>query len=254
MVLARRYLVQFDIAGSLPAGATILGVSLNINILNIAPGSSFNDIQHVHRLSQAWGEGASDAGLPGGQGTAAQAGDAAWFHTFYTGGLWTTPGGDFAPTPSGVFNFNTFGPLVFTSPGMLSDVQSWLDFPATNFGWILKDSDENSHSAQAFSTREDPFPNAAPFLVVDYTTGHLFSTFCDPADNNSTGFPTALIGSDDLGQPIGRAPRSHIRPPEPIRLLPDRHGHQRPGHRRRIGTPVPGLRGGQRLWPLQRHR
>ncbi len=52
---------------------------------------------------------------------------------------------------------------------MVSDVQSWLDNPATNFGWELVNSDEtDSRTFRAFWTKEASDPTLRPELVVTY--------------------------------------------------------------------------------------
>jgi len=168
----------------------------------IAPGSPGGLMRDVHRMTQAWGEGNSNSNTPGGHGAPSQSGDATWLHTFYSSSFWTTPGGDFVPTPSGTFDINTYGRKQLSSPSMASDAQGWLDNPATNFGWVLKDQLENPSSAVAIGSREDTFPNSAPTLTIEYNPpSGTISTFCDPAQNNSTGFPTVLSGA--LGAPVG---------------------------------------------------
>lgn len=191
----RHYLVQFDVAGAVPAGATVTNARLTISVLSVSGQSTFNYTQHVHRLTSAWGEGASDAGIPGGRPAPAQPGDATWTHTFFPGSNWTNPGGDFVSLPSGVFQNNGFGPQHFSSAGMVADVQDWLDQPTTNHGWLLRESLGTPGSAILFSSREDPFVQSVPSLLIEYTTGGGLSTFCDPAANNSTGLPTVLTGA-----------------------------------------------------------
>ena len=192
----RRYLVRFDLAGSVPQGSVITNVTFTISVLGASTQSTFNYTQHIHRLTNAWGEGASDAGTPGGIPAPAAPGDATWTETFFPNNTWNTPGGDFEATPSGVFNNNSFGPVDFSSLGLTADVQDWLNDPTSNFGWILKDSQELPGSAVLFSSREDiQFPNSLPSLLVEYMPPGGSPTFCDPAANNSTGFPTLLTGS-----------------------------------------------------------
>ncbi len=70
----RRYLVQFDVAGSIPPGSTIQNVFLNYTVVQMAPGgTSFG--QDLHRMNTAWGEGLSNAGMSGG-GAPSTPGDA----------------------------------------------------------------------------------------------------------------------------------------------------------------------------------
>jgi hypothetical protein len=52
---------------------------------------------------------------------------------------------------------------------MVADVQSWLDNPATNFGWTLLGTENQISSARAFYTRESPDEINRPRLVIEYT-------------------------------------------------------------------------------------
>ena len=54
----------------------------------------------LHKALNAWGEGASDAGEPGGLGSPAQTNDATWLHTFYNSVFGQHPEAIFRPTAS----------------------------------------------------------------------------------------------------------------------------------------------------------
>ena len=54
-----------------------------------------------------------------------------------------------------------------TTPQMVADVQTWLDKPATNFGWLLK-GDETQRSAKRFDSKENGNSNVRPVLLVEY--------------------------------------------------------------------------------------
>ena len=49
---------------------------------------------------------------------------------------------------------------------MIADVQSWLDNPATNFGWLVLGDESASATAKRFDTRESASP---PVLTIEYT-------------------------------------------------------------------------------------
>ena len=49
---------------------------------------------------------------------------------------------------------------------MTADVQSWLDTPASNFGWIVVGVEGTAGTAKRFDTRESTTP---PVLTIDYT-------------------------------------------------------------------------------------
>ena len=166
----RRALIAFDVAGNLPPGATVTSVTLTLEqVMTIAGVEPVS----LHRVDQDWGEGASFA--PGAQGAGGPAapGDATWVHTFYDTEMWTTLGGVFSPTPSATRDIGGFGSYSWTSPGMVADVQVWLDNPASNFGWALLGNETSAVTAKTFSTREAASNN--PVLVIEY----------EPSDGNS---------------------------------------------------------------------
>jgi hypothetical protein len=165
--LIRRGLISFDIASAIPTGATIDSVTLRLNVSNV---SNVNPaVVELHRVLTDWGEG--DSLSPGGEGQGgdAQPGDATWLHTFYDTGFWTQPGGDFAPGASGAATVGGIGVYAWNStPGMVADVQAWLDQPAGNFGWIVI-GDESTISAKRFDSRQNVDALRRPTLIVDYS-------------------------------------------------------------------------------------
>ena len=62
---AQRALMAFDVASEIPAGAIITDVQLTLTIQQAGNGSGF-DSYSLHRVSQDWGEGTSDAFGGGG--------------------------------------------------------------------------------------------------------------------------------------------------------------------------------------------
>jgi hypothetical protein len=177
-----RTVLAFDVAGGVPAGATIDSVELRLNYMHSnnsgaeAPGG-----YALHPLLADWGEGPSNAGpFPGaGFGAAAIAPDTTWLHMFSPGSFWVTPGGDFAAASSAAISIPSddcnsgigldCGIYTWTSPAMAADVQGWLDNPAGNFGWILKGADETlGGTTRGFDSREGAVP---PELVVNFTPG-----------------------------------------------------------------------------------
>ena len=94
--LLRRGLIAFDLA-SIPTNATITGATLSMFLSQAQGGSQAVSLSTALR---DWGEGASDAGNPGGGGAPAQAGDATWLHTFTTPVFGPLPGATFHPRPA----------------------------------------------------------------------------------------------------------------------------------------------------------
>jgi hypothetical protein len=160
----RRALVRFDVAAAVPAGSTIVEARLR---LNVSMANSDPVTVRLHRVTQPWGEGASSS--LGGGGAGSQAGDATWIHRFYDGVPWTTPGGDFEPLAHGEAIVGQPGVSTWGSgPDMVADVQSWLDDPASNFGWILIGDETRPQTARRFDSRENPEPLLRPALEVLY--------------------------------------------------------------------------------------
>jgi hypothetical protein len=169
--MMRRGLIAFDFA-SIPQNAVINSVTLT---LHVSQANSISTSVTLHRVLQAWGEGASDAGASGGggggegAGTAPEPGDATWLHTFYDSSFWSTPGGDFDPTISASQNVSGVGFYSWSAPGLVSDVQNWLINPGQNFGWMVRGSEDLSNTAKRFDSRENLTQNFRPVLTIDYT-------------------------------------------------------------------------------------
>jgi hypothetical protein len=166
----RRALIRFDVAGNVPAGATILGASLTLHVSKSPPGAS-PEVFSLYRLTSDWGEGTSNAGDPGGFGTAATLGDATWNEAFFGSVPWGTPGGDFAAAASAGQTIDSLGFYSWSSSGMQADAQAWLDNPATNFGWLIKNAETIAGSARRYDTRENADVSVRPVLTINYTTG-----------------------------------------------------------------------------------
>ena len=148
----RRALIAFDVAGSVPAGSVILSVELTLSMDRTIAGPE--DIT-LHPVTTDWGEGASDASGEEGGGALAQPGDATWIHTFFDTDFWTTEGGDFDATASATQTVAGLGDYVWGStPAMVADVQSWLDDPTGNHGWILIGNELGIATTKRFESRE----------------------------------------------------------------------------------------------------
>jgi len=159
------------------------------------------------QLQQPWGEGASSSnfaygGDPGdpqpGRGRPAKDGDATWYQTVYDSDednpptflgaansrYWTAEGalGDTAYAPGFAkagsaddvryldedLNQYTW---TFDQPTdqMLIDIQSWIDNPPDNLGWVLVGEEEVRSSKRGFASREHANDEWWPTLTVWYT-------------------------------------------------------------------------------------
>jgi hypothetical protein len=54
---------------------------------------------------------------------------------------------------------------IFSSAGMISDVQLWLNDPGTNYGWMLLATGEKLGTGKQLGSRESDLP---PILTVEY--------------------------------------------------------------------------------------
>ncbi|MCI0463287.1 MAG: DNRLRE domain-containing protein [Gemmataceae bacterium] len=177
-IAIRRALLIYDVAGNIPAGSTINSVQVQLRQEQPGTGDADTRVFTLHPLFVSWGEGTAGTGMGpfGGAGfpTLPDGTAATWSHRFFNTTSWAMPGGDFGTLASGTASsppeFNI--PITFASmPGLVADVQSWLDHPRDNFGWALI-GDELAGlppSVRRFSSREAADPTVRPRLVVDFT-------------------------------------------------------------------------------------
>jgi hypothetical protein len=197
----RRGLIAFDVAANVPSGSTITSVELRL-YLGLSPNASSQAIG-LYRLTADWGEGTSGSSTPtvGGLGNGAPAavGDATWTARNFGSNPWSNPGatGDFDAAASAVANVGgpPDSPHTWESTtGLVSDVQSWLDSPGSNFGWALINANEvNAQTFKAFYSRSatlnsenNPLdPSFRPTLTVTYIP--------EPTAGGLTAFAPGLL-------------------------------------------------------------
>lgn len=180
----RRAFVKFDVAGAVPAGATITSVTLT---MNMNKSGLNNSTVYLHKANTNWGEGTSDAGDPDGQGAAATINDATWNCKFSNGAggcttSWTNAGGDYTLTASASTAVTTsLGNYTWTSAQMASDIQSWLNNPSTNFGWEILGDESVIKTAKRFYSRQGTNP---PSLSITYSSPCVTNTWTGAVNNN----------------------------------------------------------------------
>lgn len=182
----RRGLIAFDVAGNVPAGAVITSASLRLVMNQTLVGA---EPVSVHRTLADWGEGEAEASGGEGGGANPTGGDVTWVHTYYPKTFWANPGGDFVEGPSATTmvagtGAYTWGP----TDQMIADVQSWLDDPSGNYGWLLKGNEDVQPTAKRFASREIGNPKQRPMLTIEFEL-----PACD-ADIDMTG----SVDVDDL--------------------------------------------------------
>ena len=170
--MKNRALLQFDIASMVPAGAHITSVGLQLEVLRVPVDGFEISFFGLHRMLRPWVEGTTFATT--GMGSPAQPGDATWNYASASGDSWSEPGGgigvDFAAQQSsGVFIYG-LGTYQFEGTADLAnEVQTWLDHPESNFGWLLFcETEELPFTARRFGSREDP--QSAPVLTIEFVT------------------------------------------------------------------------------------
>ena len=160
----RRGLVAFDVASHIPAGSIIDSVTLTLNVSRTIDQDTRT--LTLRPALKGWGEGTSTGG--GGGGPSA-AGDATWIHTFYSGALWTNPGGDFGGV-SASHSFGNEGSHTFNSTAQLvADVQTWLEAPNNNYGWFLIGDEGSNATTRQLDSSENGAAANRPLLTINYT-------------------------------------------------------------------------------------
>ena len=148
-----RGLVKFDLS-SIPTNAVIDSVALQLTVNKTASVGAASFF-HLHTVKVPWTESAST-----------------WF-VRSAGQNWAAPGGapgtDYAEDSSGNSFIGGTGSATFESTtGLVADVTSWLNLPASNNGWLIKTENESvEKTAGRFGARENP--NTSPQLTVQYT-------------------------------------------------------------------------------------
>jgi len=145
-----RGLFKFDLS-NLPANAVITDATLRLTVIQSGtPDASYD----LNRLLVDWSET-----------------NATWNNRLAST-PWTNPGG--APNSDYVLNASATATLQstgdstdFSSAGLVSDVQAWLDNPGTNFGWMLIATGDAQGTGKQVASREEG--DAAPLLIIQYT-------------------------------------------------------------------------------------
>ena len=163
-----RLLLRFDLS-SLPFNAVITNVSLRITVLKQAQTPKAESVE-AHRLLQPWGEGTKTGQL----GALASAGEADWTDRLKGQAAWAGPGGqagtDFATAASSSANLSVPANYTFNSTATLvADVQSWLQNPTNNFGWLLLNANESVRSSAKRVASREAAVTQQPLLTVSYS-------------------------------------------------------------------------------------
>ncbi len=193
----RRGLLHFDLS-SLPSDIVITDATLTLNMSRTISGAM--DVS-LHKATQNWGQGTSDAEDEEGKGASSTQNDASWNCSFSTDASscttsWTTIGGDFEITPNATTSVSGNGSYTWTSAAMIATIQEWIDTPSNNFGWFIIGEEESSRTAKRFDITTN-----IPTLEITYTPVTLGIVEND-FDDTITVFPnpTSLQTSISFGK------------------------------------------------------
>ncbi len=181
----RRTLIHFNLS-TIPPGSVINAVSFSIYCNKIPQDPAPATIE-LHKLLKDWGEGTSDATGAEGTGASATTNDATWSFNLFNTSSWTTPGGDFMAVKSASAKGVDIGTFSMTGENLVADVQSFINNPATNFGWIILDSAEGTtSSARRYAARVNANPALRPQITVTYMASLpvTLKTFSGTLQNN----------------------------------------------------------------------
>lgn len=168
--LRRRALLRFDLS-AIPPGSTVNSAQFSLSLNRVPPGMLPAVNFSLQPMNAPWGEGSSDAGEPGGNGTPATAGDPTWTQRVFPSTPWVVAGGDFSAVASATTSANGVGRYQWgSSAAMVGTVQGWVDSPSSNYGWmLLADETAGDQTARRFASREATDASTRPQLSIDFT-------------------------------------------------------------------------------------
>ncbi len=165
---ARRTLITFDVSAAVPVQSDIHRVELRLRVARTVA----DDMPvSLHTVTTPWTEGpAPGRGSGGGQGTAARRRDSTWIYASFNGALWSSPGGDYLPEPrASTIAGQTEEDVVWTSDGMLADIETWVSDPDSNHGWVLIGREDSPTTTKAFHSRQPDLEGIEPLLTIEFT-------------------------------------------------------------------------------------
>jgi hypothetical protein len=164
----RRALLAFDVASKIPPGSTITRASLTMHMTRTIAGK---EPMQLRRVVADWSEGTSNAGgARDGIGTQAKTGDATWIYASFPDRRWNKPGGDFDAAADASADVTDFASYTWgTSASMVARVQSWVDQPAANFGWLLLGQEAAVRTVKMFDSRQITVEANRPSLTIEFT-------------------------------------------------------------------------------------
>jgi hypothetical protein len=145
-----RTLMQFNIAGNIPTNAVITNVTLTVDVTQAPPVQNrVNSTFDLRRVLVLW-----------------SASSATWSTPWHSSG--GAIGVDFSSTISQTQFFAGEGSYTFASnSNLVADVQTWLQTPASNFGWVvISELQGTQYTERTMSSNGGTDP---PTLLVQFT-------------------------------------------------------------------------------------
>jgi len=175
-----RTVLRFDLS-SIPPGSQIQSVSLQLYLSRF--GGSTATVG-IHRLGESWSEGSTNSEGQEGLPDPATQGDVTWSHRSWNTQQWSTFGGVFTPTASATLSVaNSTGIKTWAStPALVADVQSWVNDPVSNFGWLLKVESEAGRRSKRWNSRTNP--TSPPQLTITFVALPLFADGFESGDTS----------------------------------------------------------------------
>ncbi len=152
--IATRALIKFDISDIAPSNVIVTKAELTFNLNQIYGSNTYT----AYKLTRDW--------IEGNFCDAASTTVCTW--TVYGAGNWTTPGGDYDPSPvsNSIFVSGSL-PQTITFSLNTAMVQSWISNPASNYGIIIiADNESVVNNSIFWDTKEKGL--TGPMLKVYY--------------------------------------------------------------------------------------
>jgi glucose/arabinose dehydrogenase len=163
----RRGLIRFELS-AVPPGSVITSAVVQLTVIKVPGFGAVSSTFDLFRLTSGWSEGAQS----GSSGASALAGESSWNARMESLLGWSAAGADSdraaAASASTAVGASSGTAYSWTSPGIVADVQFWVDHPSLNAGWLLKSESESTfRSVRGFAARENG--SGAGTLQVGYT-------------------------------------------------------------------------------------
>ena len=207
-------LIRCDLPDAINERVTVAQVTLTLTTAGVAGGTTppTAAIEFLLPLTQPWGEGdkVGETMMTYTVGQACTAGEATWNQSQCSITNWTTAGGTVGALSASTTSPALIGANVtFTSAsgGMVTDVQSWADTPASNYGWLMASSSSALGQAQRFNSSEAGA--GQPSLAVTYACKSGFDDTGTGCTACTSAAQTACVTSQsgnmcvDPGPPSG---------------------------------------------------